>query len=55
MHKELVKRGVNCRVRRLITLAGLEGRYKKRWRKTTTPDPAAERAKDLIERYHQAV
>ncbi len=31
--------------------AGLEGRCKKRWRKTTLPDPAAERAKDLIGRH----
>jgi hypothetical protein len=31
--------------------AGLEGRAKKRWRKTTVPDPAAEAAKDLIQRH----
>ena len=31
--------------------AGLEGRCKKRWRKTTVADPAAERAKDLIGRH----
>jgi len=31
--------------------AGLEGRTKKRWRKTTVPDPAAEAAKDLIGRH----
>jgi transposase InsO family protein len=37
-------------VTRLMRLAGLEGRCKKRYRKTTTPDPAAERARDLIER-----
>ena len=51
VHQELVKRGVACgrrRVRRLIRRAGLEGRCKKRWRTTTVPDPAAERAKDLI-------
>jgi putative transposase len=54
VHKELVKRGVACgrrRVRRLMRTAGLEGRCKKRWRKTTVPDPAAERAKDLIQRH----
>ena len=49
VHQELVKRGVACgrrRVRRLMRRAGLEGRCKKRWRKTTVPDPAAERVKD---------
>jgi putative transposase len=53
VHKELVKRGVRCgrrRVRRLMHRAGLEGRAKKRWRKTTIPDPETERAKDLIQR-----
>jgi transposase InsO family protein len=30
--------------------AGLEGRCKKRWRKTTVADPAAEAARDLIQR-----
>ena len=51
--KELNKRGVACgrrRVGRLMRLAGLEGRAKKRWRKTTIPDPAFEKAKDLIQR-----
>jgi transposase InsO family protein len=33
-----------------MRLAGLEGRCKKRYRKTTTPDPAAELARDLIRR-----
>lgn len=54
VHQELVKCGVACgrrRVRRLMRRAGLEGRCKKRWRKTTVPDPAAERAKDLIGRH----
>ena len=54
VHQELLKRGVACgrrRVRRLMRRAGLEGRCKKRWRKTTVPDPAAERAKDLIQRH----
>jgi transposase InsO family protein len=31
--------------------AGLEGRCPRRWRTTTTPDPDAERAKDLIQRH----
>ena len=35
------------RVTRLMRLAGLEGRCKKRWRKTTVADPEAEAAKDL--------
>jgi transposase InsO family protein len=30
---------------------GLEGRCKKRWKKTTTVDPEAEKAKDLIQRH----
>jgi putative transposase len=54
VHKELVKRGTACgrrRVRRLMRRAGLEGRCKKRWRRTTLPDPDAERAKDLIQRH----
>ncbi len=54
VHAELRRQGVCCgrrRVRRLMRRAGLEGRCKKRWRKTTVPDPAAERAKDLIQRH----
>jgi transposase InsO family protein len=54
VHQKLVKNGVACgrrRVRRLMREAGLEGRCKKRWRKTTVPDPAAERAEDLIQRH----
>lgn len=54
VHHELLDRGVVCgrrRVRRLMRIHGLEGRCKKRWRKTTIPDPAAERAKDLIKRH----
>ena len=35
---------------RLMRIAGLEGRCKKRWRKTTIADPAAEAALDLIRR-----
>jgi putative transposase len=54
VHKELGHRGVACgrrRVTRLMRLAGLEGRCKKRWRKTTVADPEAEAAKDLIQRH----
>jgi len=54
VHAELRRQGVCCgrrRVRRLMRRAGLEGRCKKRWRKTTVADPAAERAKDLIGRH----
>ena len=53
VHQELRKRGVECgqrRVRRLMRQAGLEGRCKRRWRKTTIADPAAEAARDLIQR-----
>jgi len=53
VHAELRRQGVDCgrrRVRRLMRLAGLEGRCKKRWRKTTVPDPGAEAKKDLIKR-----
>jgi transposase InsO family protein len=53
VHQELNKRGVECgtrRVRRLMRQSGLEGRCKKRRRKTTTPDSAAEAALDLIQR-----
>ena len=51
--RPLRKQGVACgkrRVRRLMRLAGLEGRCKKRWRKTTVADPEAEKALDLIQR-----
>jgi putative transposase len=53
IHKELVHRQVACgrrRVTRLMRLAGLEGRCKKRWKKTTIADPESEGAKDLIQR-----
>ncbi len=54
VHQELRHRGVVCgrrRVRRLMRHHGLEGRCKKRWRKTTIQDPAAEaEALDLIQR-----
>jgi putative transposase len=53
VHKELLHRHVACgkrRVTRLMRLAGLEGRCKKRWRKTTVADPEAEKALDLIQR-----
>lgn len=53
VHKELGHRDVACgrrRVTRLMRVNGLEGRCKKRFRKTTTPDPAAELARGLIQR-----
>ncbi len=55
VHRELRDRGVACgrrRVRRLMRLHGREGRCKKRWRKTTVQDPAAQaEALDLIQRH----
>ena len=54
IHKELGHRQVACgkrRVTRLMRAAGLEGRCKKRWRKTTVADPDAEFARDLIQRH----
>jgi putative transposase len=53
VHQVLRRDGASCgkrRVARLMRAAGLEGRRKKRWRTTTIPDPAAERARDLIQR-----
>ena len=53
VHRELRNQGVHVgrkRVARLMVRAGLEGRCKKRWRRTTIPDPDAERARDLIQR-----
>jgi putative transposase len=53
VHQVLRRDGAGCgkrRVARLMRAAGLEGRRKKRWRTTTIPDPAAERARDLIQR-----
>ena len=54
IHKELLHRHVAAgkrKVTRLMRQAGLEGRCKKRWRKTTVADPDAEAAKDLIQRH----
>lgn len=54
VHKELLHRHIACgkrKVTRLMHRAGLEGRCKKRWRKTTVADPAAEAARDLIQRH----
>jgi len=54
VHKELLHRHVACgkrRVTRLMRVAGLEGRCKRRWRKTTIADPDAEAARDLIQRH----
>ena len=53
VHQVLRRHDVSCgkrRVARLMRAAGLEGRRKKRWRTTTIADPAAERARDLIQR-----
>jgi putative transposase len=53
VHQVLHRQDISCgkrRVARLMRAAGLEGRRKKRWRATTIPDPAAERARDLIGR-----
>ena len=53
VHGELRNQGIHVgkkRVARLMVRAGLEGRCKKRWRKTTIPDPDAERVLDLIRR-----
>ena len=54
IHKELLHRHIACgkrKVTRLMRQAGLEGRCKKRWRKTTVADPAAESTRDLIQRH----
>ena len=54
VHRELRDQGLSCgkrRVTRLMRIAGLEGRCKKRWRKTTVVHPDAERALDLIQRH----
>jgi len=54
VHKELLHRHIACgkrKVTRLMRQAGLEGRCKKRWRKTTVADPAAEATRDLIQRH----
>jgi putative transposase len=54
IYHELLHRHIPCsrrKVTRLMRGAGLEGRCKKRWRKTTVPDPAAELARDLIQRH----
>jgi putative transposase len=53
VHQALHRQDISCgkrRVARLMRAAGLEGRSKKRWRTTTIADPAAERARDLIQR-----
>ena len=54
IHNELLHRHIACgkrKVTRLMRQAGLEGRCKKRWRKTTVADPDAEAARDLIQRH----
>jgi transposase InsO family protein len=53
VHAELVDNGHEIgrrRVTRLMSKAGIEGRHKRRLRKTTVADPHAERARDLIQR-----
>jgi putative transposase len=53
VHQVLRREDAGCgkrRVARLMRAAGLEGRRKKRWRTTTIADPAAERARDQIQR-----
>jgi putative transposase len=53
VHQQLRREDARCgqrRVARLMRAAGLEGRRKKRWRTTTIADPAAQRARDLIQR-----
>jgi transposase InsO family protein len=53
IHRELLHRHIACgkrKVTRLMRMAGLEGRCKRRWRTTTVADPAAELARDLIQR-----
>jgi transposase InsO family protein len=53
VHAELAERrsGIGRRrVARLMAEAGIEGRHKRRWKKTTVADPQAERARDLIQR-----
>jgi putative transposase len=54
IHKELSHRHIAAskrKVTRLMRQAGLEGRCKKRWRKTTVVNPEAELARDLIQRH----
>jgi putative transposase len=54
IHQELLHCHIACgkrKVTRLMRQAGLEGRCKKRWRKTTIADPEAEAARDLIQRH----
>lgn len=53
VHEELRQRGEDIgrrRVRRIMKRNGLEGKTKRRWRKTTVVDPEAEKAKDQIQR-----
>jgi transposase InsO family protein len=53
VHAELCDRGRGVgkqRVTRLMRSGGVVGRHKRRFRTTTVPDPAAERARDLIQR-----
>lgn len=55
IHGELADAGVRCgrkRVARIMRQRGLAGRCRRKWRKTTIPDPDAEtKAVDLIRRH----
>ena len=57
MHRELRRQHVRCsrkRVARIMREQALEGRYPKRWKKTTIPDPDPDPpAPNLIERRFQ--
>ena len=56
VHAELRRLGVSCgrkRVARLMRRHGLAGRCKRRWRTTTVPDKAEQRALDLIQRHFE--
>jgi putative transposase len=54
VHAELGRRGVRCgrdRVARLMKLHGLEGRCKRRWRRTIVRGADEQRELDLIQRH----
>ncbi len=53
VHAELRRQGISTsrkRVARLMRELGLQGRRKRRFKRTTTPDPAATAAADLLKR-----
>jgi transposase InsO family protein len=54
VRSELAHRGITCgrrRVARLMRLAGLEGRCKRRWRATTVAGTDEQKALDLVKRH----